>query len=369
MCKTVCDNGSRRKLDLSSRQGFEQMNRQTYSSVSRYRPAHPFYPNRTVRSGLAQTLLTRVYSSKTGLFTRNERPILLDAGRDMTGVDPQRSVRLLGYYDRAPAGLERRGLVLSLHGWVGCSHSHYNLLVGSRLLEAGYDLFRLNLRDHGPGKHADPQGLNRGIFLGTLIDEVATAIRRVAEMAGDRPFYIIGASMGGNFALRLALRHGADPFHNLARVVAVSPAINPASATRALDANPLYLRYFRDRWVQTLRSKERLFPELYDFSDMDGRATVYEVTDYLIRKFGFFDSADAYFRTYAVVGDAFADLTVPTTVITAVNDPVIPVAEFYALATHPLLDVQIHPSGGHVGFADVLPVRHQLPEMVLEALQ
>ena len=33
-----------------------------------------------------------------------------------------------------------------------------------------------------------------------------------------------------------------------------------------------------------------------------------------------------------------------------------------------MLDVQIHPSGGHVGFMDILPLRHRLPEMVLEQL-
>lgn len=341
---------------------------QTYSSASRFSPKRPFLPRRALRPDLVQAMLTQAYGRSPVDFTQHEQPVLVDAGRDMTGIDPSQPVRLLGYYNRATAGRERRGLVLSLHGWEGCSHSHYNLLVGSRLLDAGYDLFRLNLRDHGPGYHADPHALNKGIFLGTLLEEAAIAAHHVAEMAGDLPFYIIGPSMGGNFALRLALWHGKEPFHNLHHVVAISPAINPATSTKALDANPLYLRYFRDRWLGSLRAKQRLFPKLYDFSNLDERLPMYELTDQLVREYGFFPSADAYFEVYGVTAKDLEQLTVPTTIVTAANDAVIPAAEFYTLPPHPLLDVQIHPFGGHVGFTDLFPVRHHLPAMVLEAI-
>ena len=173
------------------------------TATTRFRPEKPFLPHRPARSGAVQTALARTRPKAIDQFTRAEQPILLDAGPDMTDMDPGRNVRLLGYYSRTPA-IDRRGLVMTLHGWEGCSHSNYNLVLGSSLLKAGYDVFRLNLRDHGPGYHADPYQLNKGIFLGSLIDEAAAATHRVAEMAGDTPFFIVGASMGGNFALRLA---------------------------------------------------------------------------------------------------------------------------------------------------------------------
>jgi predicted alpha/beta-fold hydrolase len=337
-------------------------------TASRFNPDTPFQPKRVVRAGLIQSLLTRCYPKHVIEFTRYERPVLLDAGDDETGFDTEQPVRLLGYYNRGRDDHKRRGLVLALHGWEGCSHSHYNMLMGSALLDAGYDLFRLNLRDHGPGIHANPYALNRGIFLGTLLNEVTTAVRSVAAMAGDLPFYVVGPSMGGNFALRLALRHAQNPFQNLRAVVAVSPAIDPAASTRALDAHPLYLRYFRQRWVNSLRAKERLFPELYDFSDMDERWSMYKLTDHLIRKYKLWDSADEYFHVYGVKAGDLQDLTVKTTIITAADDAVIPAAEFYSMPRNPLLDVQIHPHGGHVGFTDVLPLNHHLPAMVLAAL-
>jgi predicted alpha/beta-fold hydrolase len=278
-------------------------------------------------------------------------------------------VRLLGYYNASRQPGMSRGLVLLLHGWEGCSHSTYNLIQSQVLAEEGYDVFRLNLRDHGPRHLLNPCSLNRGLFLGTLIEEVATAAQRVAELAGERPFYIVGASMGGNFALRLALRHGQQPFPNLAKVVAVCPAINPARATDALDSHPATRRYFRQRWLRSLRDKQRLYPDLYDFRPLEQVGLVRDMTDWLIRHYGGlaqdrFPNADAYFRSYAAAPSSFADLRVPVTIIAAANDPVIPVNDFYELPAHPLLKLQVHPTGGHCGFMDVLPMRHHMPAMV-----
>lgn len=51
-----------------------------------------------------------------------------------------------------------------------------------------------------------------------------------------------------------------------------------------------------------------------------------------------------------------ASLTVRTTIVSAMNDVVIPVANLYALAPHPLLALRIHHTGGHMGFVDLFPI-------------
>ncbi len=338
------------------------------ATIDRTRVSTPFVPNPLVRNGNVQTILSKAQSDSLDLVTRRERPLLLDAGYDYTGYDVDRPVRLLAYYTATPAPASR-GLALLLHGWEGCSHSKYNLVTARTLLLAGYDVVRLNLRDHGPGIHVDPHALNKGVFFGTLIDEAATATQRIAEMAGDKPFYIVGASMGGNFALRLAIRHSETPFHNLRQVVAFNPAINPARATQAMDARPFYRYYFRRRWVASLRRKETLFPDAFDFSDVYPIPLVYDMTDILVRRLRNYESAEDYFSHYTLRNNVFRNLNVPTTIITAADDPVVPVVDFYGLAPHPLLDVQIHPHGGHVGFVDVWPIQRYLPQMLLDVLR
>ncbi|HXF60124.1 MAG TPA: alpha/beta fold hydrolase [Caldilineaceae bacterium] len=331
-----------------------------YRSV-RHAP-EPFCPHRLVRHGPMQTMLALYRPRRVRAVVRGEAPVIIDAGADVTGLDD--GVRLLGYYNRRRHDGPSRGLVINLHGWEGSSHAVYCLVLADYLLEAGYDVFRLNLRDHGPQLHLSPHALNRGLFLGTLLDESHTAVQRVAELAGDKPVYLTGPSMGGNFVLRMARLHRERPIRNLRKVVAVSPAINPGRSTDLVDAQYIYRRYFRPRWLRSLLRKQQLFPELYDFSDLVTVERVREMTERLVRRYTEFESADEYFAAYSVLGDALAGLTVPVTIITAADDAVIPVADFYALAPSPCLEIQIHPAGGHVGFLDLSPLRHCLPAMV-----
>lgn len=336
------------------------------------KPTTPFVPGRLVRSRVAQTALTMLPPRTTDLHS-DEQPMLFDAGFDHTGADPTQPVRLLGYYNRQRQAGPGRGLVLVLHGWEGCSHSKTTLRLGQRLVDEGYDTLRLNLRDHGPGIDLDPYDLNKGLFLGTLIDEVATATGHIATLAGDRPFYITGASMGGNFALRLARWHSErTPFHNLRKVVAICPALHPGRATDALDAHPATRRYYRQRWLRSLRAKQERFPNIYQFDALEEVATCRGMTQWLVESHRWraadFATVDDYFRAYSVLGDDLANLTVRATLITAADDPVVPVVDFYALAPHPLIDIQIHPHGGHCGFIDAPPLRFLMPEMILAEL-
>lgn len=334
-------------------------------------PPQLFLPHRVVRSGHIQTLL----ASRARLHTHHltqEYPLLLDGGPSIAPVDGGQSVRLLAYYSPCRNLEERRGLVVTLHGWEGCSHSNYDLMTAQSLTEAGFDVVRFNFRDHGPNLHVNRYTLNAGLFLGILIDEVATALHQIADMAQGRPFYIVGVSMGGNFALRLACRHRRQPFANLTKVIAINPAVSPTSATEAIDRQAPYRHYFRRRWLASLLAKEHFFPELYRFGPLRTIPTIYGMTEWLVRHyahaFGDFQTADEYFAAYAVQADELAHLTVPVTMISAMDDPVIDANDLLAFKPHPLLVRHLHPTGGHVGFVNIFPLQHHLPGMVLDAL-
>lgn len=296
-----------------------------------------------------------------------EQVVVVDAGQDETGYDDV--VRLVGYYNQRYTLEASKGLVISLHGWEGSSHSAHNLLLGNRLLAEGYDLFRLNLRDHGPLLHVNPFALNRGVFRGTLLQEAHCAVQRVALWADDLPVYLVGPSLGGNFVLRMAMLHGHQPIHNLRRVVAISPALNPATATDRIDAQYPFRRYFRDRWVHSVLSKGRLFPDLYDFGPIATLSRVRAMTEWFVRNYTDFVDADDYFYRYAILGDALVGISVATTILTAADDPVIDVRDVEQLTPSPLLAMHIEQFGGHVGFVDLWPLRHLLPEMVIAELQ
>lgn len=339
----------------------KQVKNAPHDPFGNYRP-HPL-----LRNGNVQTILSRRIPPDARLVTKGEQMVLLDAGRDYTGFDPDRSVRLLGVYTPGRFGPDGagapRGLAMLLHGWEGDSHSAYNLSMGSALLRAGYDVLRLNMRDHGPTHH-----LNKGLFYATLIQEVHAAAQQVGHWAGSRPFFLIGASLGGNFVVRMALRHARDPIPNLRRAIAVNPALNPRRTCTLLDQHAFLRPYFRNCWLRSLRKKQLLFPELYDFAGLESLPAIRQMSDWLIKQSDRYNNVDEYLDAYRVRPSDIADLSVPLSILTADNDPIIPTDDIAALPSHPLLQVYVLQYGGHVGYNDLFPLHSRLPELVAPLL-
>jgi len=264
------------------------------------------------------------------------REILVDAGD---------GVRLLGYYNGQRPG-SSCGLILLLHGWEGGADSTYMLTTGGFFYRQGFDIFRLNFRDHGDSHH-----LNEGLFNSSLIEETHRATQNIADTQGNLPFFIVGFSLGGNFAMRMALRHARHPIRNLRHVVAISPVLDPRKATNAMDGGLfVYRSYFVRKWKRSLRKKQSLFPHRYNFDFLMKCGTLMEITDRILPRYSSYPTAEEYFQTYTLTGRRFSELSVPLLVLTAADDPIIPVEDFRELKGNHLLRVQVERYGGHCGF-------------------
>jgi predicted alpha/beta-fold hydrolase len=285
------------------------------------------------------------------------RPFLARRARGMLAcaqtqiLDCGDGVRLLGHYSaqvaagRAPA----RDLAILLHGWEGSADSLYVLSLGAHLFGLGCDVYRLNFRDHGPSHH-----LNEEIFHSCRLDEVVGAVRRIQELLPGRRTTIAGFSLGGNFALRVANRAPAAGLR-LERVVAICPVLRPHSTMDVLeDGAFIYRRYFIQKWKRSLRLKQTLFPQRYDFASILAQRSIKAMTQVMVERYSEFPSLDAYLSGYAIVGDALAALAVPSHVLLAEDDPIIPARDLGDLARNPHLHVRTLPHGGHCGFIDSL---------------
>ena len=309
----------------------------------------PFY----LRNTFTQTLLA---SRKIG--ARGKNPMLQSA-REVI-LNPVDGIRLQGFYLPQTNG-QAKGVVTLLHGWEGSVNSAYMLRTGRFLYEHGFSVFRLNYRDHGDTHH-----LNPGLFYAVLLDEVFGAIQQVAKYESELPFYLVGFSMGGNFALRVARKCAEQPIQNLKHVVGISPVLDPEKSTNAIDAYPLLRKYFHKKWLSSLLKKQAHFPDLYDFSSVLTLETIAEMTEVMIQRYSEYESSSDYFRHYSVLGNALADLTVPATIITAQDDPIIPVEDFYDLKLHPSTELIVHRYGGHNGFLETLSGRAWYEQQILD---
>ena len=124
---------------------------------------------------------------------------------------------------------DRSALVVLLHGWEGSSRSSYLITTAARLLAQGFDVLRINLRDHGDSHH-----LNRELFNSTRSPEVASALQGFVDARDYRNLFLVGFSLGGSFALRMAADAGVEL--GLSGCVAVCPPVDPAHAMDALNS-------------------------------------------------------------------------------------------------------------------------------------
>ena len=302
-----------------------------------------FQPPRWLRNAHLQSVL-----GTSALRRRRGALALAATGATTTGhiLDGGDGVRLQGLHSAVP-GAPARGLALLLHGWEGSSESSYMCLTAARLLRQGFEVFRLNFRDHGQSHHLNPD-----LFHSNRIDEVVHAAADVARRFPARPLLAGGYSLGGNFALRLALRAPGAGL-DLAGVAAVCPVLDPALTLDRMEQGvPVYLRHFENKWRRSLVRKRALFPELHDYDDATLKLGMRELTEWLVLRHTHFGSLDAYFDGYSIAGDRLAALQVPAWVLTSEDDPVIPSDGFRALSmpTGALLDIV--PWGGHCGFIE-----------------
>lgn len=263
-------------------------------------------------------------------------------------VEVEDGVRLQGFHSAVP-GAEPRGLVLMLHGWEGSTESSYMRHTAATLLARGFEVFRLNFRDHGDTHH-----LNEDLFHSCRLGEVVQAAGEVARRFPARPMLAAGFSLGGNFALRLAL---AAPSAGLPLVhaAAVCPAIDPAAVLVALEKGPpMYHWYFMRKWRRSLLRKRKLFPHRHDFGDEVMRLDMRGLTDWMVRRHTALAGIQDYFDGYAVSGGRLAALQVPVSVLAAADDPVIPVEGFPGLALPAHSHLEIAEFGGHCGFLEGL---------------
>jgi predicted alpha/beta-fold hydrolase len=277
-----------------------------------------------------------------------------------TVLDCGDGVRLSGYHSPQPAAA--RGLVVLIHGWEGHHESNYLYSMACALFGAGYSVFRLNLRDHGGTHH-----LNEALFHSARMGEVLGAFHAIRKLDPGEPLFVIGFSLGGNFALRVGL-HGPATGIRPRMVAAVSPAINPGATLRAIDEGPSLVHgYFISKWMRTLEAKQEAWPARYDFRSYRQLSNFVAITERFVADFTEYESMDQYLAEYTLNPRMLMDSPTPLAIITSQDDSVIPFRYFDGLAARGAVRSFLPAErGGHCGFIDSWSLRSWAEARVLE---
>jgi len=318
--------------------------------------AETFLPAFGLRNTHAQSLINSS-GYRRQIVSRRARDLL--AAEQEWVVDGGNGVRLLGHY--SPQRGESKGLAILFHGWEGSSRSNYVVGVGGRLYEQGFDVFRLNFRDHGDTHHMNP-----GIFHSCLLEEVVHALKDIQQRTGASNWSLSGYSLGGNFALRVGLEAPAAGL-SIGQIVAVCPVVSPSNVLKAMEDGPsIYENYFIRKWTKSLKHKQSLFPDAYEYEEWHELEGLRARTGYFATRYYEFESLDDYFEGYSIAGERLAGLQIPTTILTSEDDPVVPVADFGDLPENENIELLVASFGGHCAFLKNWKMESWADDLIVE---
>lgn len=292
----------------------------------------PFFPTGILASGHAQTMYAGVFHQPPDVPADRE---------DLITVAPD--TRVLCLFNQAgPAPSPTT--VLLLHGLEGSAQSGYIVSVAQKLLKAGIDVIRMNMRSCGGRPWLSPTLYHAGLTadLRQVISHYAPTCPRL---------FVAGFSLGANTVLKFAGE--GDLSSAVTGVIATSPPFDLAACSQAIiqPQNKVYDHYYLSRMQQTYRTKRRFFPERYPMQALTSVRNLMQFDQRITAPHGGFRDAADYYQQNSC-GQFLPHIAVPTLIIHALDDPIIPARSVKAALAHKSQAVEtlITPHGGHVGF-------------------
>jgi predicted alpha/beta-fold hydrolase len=231
--------------------------------------------------------------------------------------------------------------VVLLHGLEGGGEAGYMRSMAWHALQSGFIAHRFHMRTCGRTER-----LCKTLYHAGLTSDLRAFLQQIQSEGRDLPVILIGFSLGGNVALKLAGELGETDL--IQGVCAISTPIDLGACARRIGErdNALYERRFVARMKQRLIGTGR-----YSEPDFAAAHTLYDIDDLITApSFGFRD-ADHYYSTQSA--KEFLDqIRVPGLLIQAKDDTFIPFEIFShpALTRNPNLQLLATEHGGHLGF-------------------
>jgi uncharacterized protein len=236
--------------------------------------------------------------------------------------------------------------VIVVHGLEGSSTSKYALGTALKAYNAGFNVVRINQRGCGNTFHLSPTPYHAG-----LTGDIRAIIDELVLSDGISEIYIVGFSLGGNQSLKLAGEYGDAPPLVVRAVCAVSVPIDLALCADALHwpKNWLYEWNFLFYLHSSYKQRRKLHPDRYNLPPAWRALSMRKLDNVIVGPCnGFRDANDYYDR--ASSGPFLKNISIPTLIIQAKDDPFIPFEPFERVTMSESVMLLATDAGGHVGY-------------------
>lgn len=310
-------------------------------ALNRFRPAW------WLPGGHAQTLSAAYWTGHHEPERGTPRKVTLPDGDALIVLDDCPS----GWQTGDPA-------LLMMHGLGGSARNPFLVRVASKLQRHSVRVFRLNFRGCGEGS-----GLARLPYNAGRSDDLCCVVEQVVQWCNQEhgradagrsgsPLTLFGMSLSGNLLLKFLGEQAEQVNSAVCRAVAINPPIDLARSVQTLDRllNRGYDRHFVHVLTQQIRHQLELRPDFAQLPTPLPR-TMFDFDDRFTARHGGFADAATYYRESSAL-QWISRITVPTLILTADDDPLVPVEMFreHQHAWKTPVQMVITRGGGHLGY-------------------
>lgn len=226
--------------------------------------------------------------------------------------------------------------MILIHGLGGCHSASYMVRSSRKLYQSGYRTLRLNMRNCGSGHK-----LAKLPYHGGLTSDVLKTIQVLKTETPDSPITLIGFSLGGNIALKLAGELGENELNLIAMTIAICPPVDLAETAKimARPINHLYNRYY-------MYNLDRLTKQW-----TNGRpfSTIYEFDEIVTAPQWGFKNPQEYYQASSSCSK-LAYIQHPCHILFAQDDPFIDYKVCLQSEQSKCINIWLSKYGGHMGF-------------------
>jgi uncharacterized protein len=316
----------------------EERARSLLAKVAAALETRTFIPHRLFRHGDAQTLGGHFWPSR--FLLRDE------TGDEARFFEVEPGSQVLARCRWQPNRTNCPTLVI-WHGLEGSTSSAYMLTTATKVFRRGFNVVRVNVRNCGQTEHLTPT-----LYHGGLTHDLRVVIEELIKDGLSR-IVIAGFSLGGNMVLKLAGEYGDSPPPEIEAVGAVSPSIDLSAGRYLVNLrrNFLYQKDFLFFLKRRLRLKQKLYPDLYDITDLNSIRTIEQFDDRFVAPAFGFEGVDDYYAK-ASSRPYIGRIRIPTLIIHAQDDPFVPFEPLTdpSISANPFVLMVGTEKGGHVAF-------------------
>ena len=244
---------------------------------------------------------------------------------------------------------KNKQLVIISHGLEGSSDRSYMRGMANIFARNGWDVLAWNCRSC-----SGEMNLGKRMYHHGVSDDLQQVVTHALASGQYTKVVLVGFSMGGSITLKYLGEYSKDLPTEIFRAAVFSVPCDLGGSARELSKkrNAFYRKRFLKKLGRKMAAKALQMPGLLSvegyekiqhFADFDNRFTA--------PLHGFKNADDFYF--HASANNYLPQIKVPTLLVNAKNDPMLPESCYPVAiaAEHPYVYLEMPERGGHVGFS------------------